>query len=455
MSPPRAAERIDLKTLYLLLTGHQLFSDFPENSINGIYIADQKGNTLWVSSGCEQLWGYAAADLLGKNVVDLERKGVWKPSGVRKVLEARSRVSLTQETAVGRCLRIVGTPVFDGSGSLSRVINGALDVGETGRNAGEGVEESRFFWSESMGEVDRLLDTVAPLDMTVLITGESGTGKEIAARRLHARRSPDGPFVKIDCGAVPANLLESELFGYESGAFSGADKKGKKGLVETAAGGTLFLDEIGEIPLVLQSKFLRLIQDKTYLKLGGTRERTVDTRIIAATHRDLAAMVENKEFRLDLYYRLNVLPVQLPPLRERKDDIPALVDFLRRRFERRFGYVRCFNQQAIACLRDYPWPGNIRELENIVERMMITSARQTIDACDLPAPISGDTRGKPAELRNVMPLRDCLRLTEDSLLRMAWQKYGTTTGVARALGIDQSTASRKLRKLFDPRPDFL
>lgn len=450
MKPTPASERIDLKTLYLLLTGHELFSDFSGDAINGIYIADHTGNTLWVSSGCEQLWGYTAVDLLGKNVVDLERRGVWKPSGVRKVLEAQARVSLSQETAVGRQLRIVGTPVFDSSGSLSRVINGALDISGVTKscNQKEGDNEDCFFQGCAMQEVTRLIDRTAPLDMMVLITGESGTGKEVVARQIHAQRSPDKPFVKIDCGAIPANLLESELFGYEAGAFSGADKSGKKGLVEQAGEGTLFLDEIGEIPLSLQSKFLRLIQDKTYLKVGGTKERRVEARIMAATHRDLAKMVDNSEFRLDLYYRLNVLPIHLPPLRERKNDIPALVEYFCRRFARRFGYARHFNRHAFECLRDYSWPGNIRELENIVERMMVTAEQYTIDACDLPTAITGETYKKPLELQDMMPLKDCLRLTEEKLLEMAWQKYGTTTGVARALGIDQSTASRKLRKLL-------
>jgi transcriptional regulator with PAS, ATPase and Fis domain len=445
----RDSERIDLKTLYLLLTGHELFSDFAGNAINSIYIADKQGSTLWVSSGCEQLWGYTAAYLHGKNVVDLERKGVWKPSGVRKVLEARKRVRLMQETGVGRRLHIVGNPIFNCDGELSRVINGALDVSAPPEKIGE---EGCFFQSRSsaMREVNRLIGKVAPLDITVLITGESGTGKELAARQIHRLRSPDKPFVKIDCGALTGNLLESELFGYDSGAFSGADRSGKKGLIETASAGTLFLDEIGEIPLSLQNKFLRLIQDKTYFKVGGTREHAVEARIIAATHRNLKNMVENREFRMDLYFRLDTLPIHLPPLRERKQDIPDLVEFFRGRFKLRFGYTRQFNRQALDCLHKYPWPGNIRELKNIVERMILTAEQHTIDACDLPVPFSEESCGQPVELDDVMPLKDCLRLTEENLLHLAWRKYGTTTNVAKALGIDQSTASRKLRKLLQP-----
>ncbi len=445
MKPVHHSEAIDLKTLYLLLTGHELFSDFAGNVINSIYIADRHGNTLWVSGGCEQLWGYSAIELRGKNVVDLERKGVWKPSGVRKVLEARKRVILTQETGVGRRLRIVGTPVFDCGGELSRVINGALDVSPSAVTTAEEPGQDCFFQSGAMREVNRLIGRVAPLGVTVLLTGESGTGKDLAARQIHKLRTPDKPFVKIDCGAIAANLLESELFGYEPGAFSGADRSGKKGLVETAGGGTLFLDEIGEIPLSLQSKFLRLVQDKTYLKVGGTKEHTVEARIIAATHRNLEEMVENKEFRLDLYFRLNTLPIHLPPLRERKSDIPALVEYFCGRFEQRFGYTRRFSRQALECLLNYSWPGNIRELENTIERMLLTSEQHIIGDGDLPVAVSGAPY--KLSLDSVMPLKDCLRLTEENLLHMAWQKYGTTTNVAKALGIDQSTASRKLRKL--------
>ena len=448
MKPVHISERIDLPTLYLLLTGREFFPNASGNAINSIYIADSHGDTLWVSSGCEQLWGYTAQELYGKNVVDLERKGVWKPSGVRKVLEARKRVAVAQETAVGRHLHIVGTPIFDGKGNLNRVVNSAMDVSRRDRQAGDG--QDFFFQSEAMREVNRLIDRVAPLDVSVLVTGESGTGKDIVARRIHRLRSPDKAFVKVDCGAISTNLLESELFGYEPGAFSGAERSGKKGLVEAAGDGTLFLDEIGEIPLSLQSKFLRLVQDKTYLKVGGFKERRLNARIIAATHRDLAKMVEDKEFRLDLYFRLTTLPIHLPPLRTRRSDIPALVDYVRARFERRFGYSRQFNARALACLANYPWPGNIRELENIVERMLLTAETNTIDACDLPGAISGESYEKGVDLGGVMPLKDCLRLTEENLLQMAWRKYRTTTGVARALGIDQSTASRKLRKIGGP-----
>ena len=449
MKPAHRPELIDLRTLYLLLTGHELFSDFAGKVINSIYIADRQGNTLWVSGGCEQLWGYTATELRGKNVIDLERKGVWKPSGVRKVLEARKRVMLTQETCVGRLLHIVGTPVFNSSGELSRVINGALDLSPHMESAvGDGGSKC-FFENSAMREVNRLINIVAPLDITVLLTGESGTGKDLIARQIHALRDPDKPFVKVDCGAIVDNLLESELFGYKSGAFSGADRSGKEGLVEAAGEGTLFLDEIGEIPLSLQSKFLRLIQDKTYLKVGDTKERRVEARIIAATHRNLEEMVTDKKFRLDLYFRLNTMPIHVPPLRERTSDIPKLVEYFRNRFEHRFGYSRYFSREALDCMTRYAWPGNIRELETTVERMLLVAEQHVINNCDLPTTISGEMHSPPLKLDGLMPLKDCLRLTEENLLQKAWQQYGTTTKVAQALGIDQSTASRKLRKLFN------
>ncbi len=239
--------------------------------------------------------------------------------------------------------------------------------------------------SEGVRHVRQLIERVAQSDSTVLILGESGTGKEVVARNLHYRSSRRGkPFVAVNCGAIPADLLESELFGHEKGAFTGA-VSARQGRFELATGGTLFLDEIGEMSLAMQVKLLRVIQERTYERVGGSRTLRVDVRLIAATHRDLEREVQAKRFREDLYYRLNVFPIHMPPLRDRIDDIPLLIAELNNRLRQERGSAVRFTAEAMTVLQRYSWPGNVRELANLVERLTILFPDGTVDTKDLPA----------------------------------------------------------------------
>lgn len=234
-------------------------------------------------------------------------------------------------------------------------------------------------------EVRRLITQVAETDANVLILGESGTGKEVVARAIHSLSSRSaGPFVPINCGAIPAELLESELFGHEKGAFTGAIAT-RRGRFELAQGGTLFLDEIGDMPMPMQVKLLRVLQERLYERVGGNKPLQADVRIIAATHRDLEAMIRTQGFREDLYYRLNVFPIETPALRERIDDIPLLLqDLLHRHAEQHQGFIR-LTQRAQESLMQYPWPGNVRELSNLLERLLILYPHQIVDVADLPS----------------------------------------------------------------------
>ncbi len=242
--------------------------------------------------------------------------------------------------------------------------------------------------SPRMQQVFSLIERVSKTSSTAMIHGESGTGKELIARAIHfAGPRAQNRFLSVNCGAMPENLLESELFGHERGAFTGAVKT-KPGLFQEASGGTLFLDEIGETTPAMQVKLLRVLQEKTLRKVGGTAEESVDARIIAATNRDLAQLVEQGDFREDLYYRINVIPVNLPPLRDRREDIPLLVDYFVGKFSEQLGIERVrITQRAMEQLERYDWPGNVRELENLVERTMALSTGEAIDAGDLPAQI--------------------------------------------------------------------
>ena len=291
---------------------------------------------------------------------------------------------------------------------------------------------------------------LAQVDSTVLILGESGVGKEVVAELIH-ESSPrqEHPFVKVSCAAIPEHLLESELFGYKPGAFTGALRTGKIGLIEEANNGTLFLDEIGEMPLGLQAKMLRVLQDKSFAPVGGVHRITVDVRIIAATNRHLEELVEQKLFRRDLYYRLNVVPVYVPPLRERREAIFDFVYLFLGRFNQKHGLSKQIEADAMDELISTEWPGNVRQLENTVERLMVMARSDVITREDVYRAIGGSDPGScavpPAALEN-KSLQEILEKAERAALARALEKHHSTRAVARALGINQSTVVRKMQR---------
>ncbi len=295
----------------------------------------------------------------------------------------------------------------------------------------------------------RLVDLclrVAPADSTVLITGESGVGKELFANLIHAQSNRAlGPLVKINCGAIPENLLESELFGYEAGAFTGANRQGKLGMFELAHGGTLLLDEVGELPLHLQVKLLRAIQTQEIVRVGGVKTKKVDIRVVAATNRDLAQMVSTGAFRQDLYFRLNVVPLEVPPLRERREDILPLLHHMQIKFTHKLKMEKRFAPEVLKALHNYTWPGNVRELENIVEQLFVLTPGYEVTAADLPPKLCRE-RGGSVKVSGIMPLRQAVQAVEEQLLTEALSVCGGTYQAAAALGIDQSTFVRKLTK---------
>jgi DNA-binding NtrC family response regulator len=302
--------------------------------------------------------------------------------------------------------------------------------------------------SESMMAVFRMIETIARTNSTVLITGESGTGKDLVARAIHfhsLRR--EQPFVALNCGAVPETLLESELFGHMRGSFTGADSN-KKGLIEVAERGTIFLDEIGETNATMQVKLLRVLQDRTFRRLGGTEEVHADIRVIAATNQDLQKLVAEGSFREDLFYRINVIPVHLPPLRERREDIPLLTEaFLKKCAEGSRKELRGMTEAALAQLMDYAWPGNVRELENVVERAVTLARGEKIVPEDLPASIRG-ARGERKVIddaaERILPLAE---VEKEYILRILEKTGGNKYQAAQTLGIDRKTLYRKLAEI--------
>ena len=304
--------------------------------------------------------------------------------------------------------------------------------------------------SSALRKVLRLVETVAPGDSTVLLLGETGTGKELVARAIHNRsRRNDRTFVKLNCAAIPSGLLESELFGHERGAFTGAVTQ-KIGRLELADQGSLFLDEIGDIPLELQPKLLRVLQEREFERLGSTRTKKVDVRVVAATHRDLEEMIIEKQFRSDLYYRLNVFPISIPPLRERSEDIPPLVRHFVRQASRRMNKtIDTIPAETMKALTEYQWPGNIRELENVVERAVILSPGSVLHVPlrDLQSRITvGHDSERPDRLADVE--REHIR----SILKETRWVLSGSKGAAARLGMNRSTLYFRMKKLGIVRP---
>lgn len=302
-------------------------------------------------------------------------------------------------------------------------------------------DDELLYGSNKMQRIIDIIYQVAGVNSTILLLGESGVGKSKLAHMIHqvSNRS-DKPFMAINCGTIPESLIESELFGYEDGAFTGSKRGGKKGLFEEADTGTVFLDEIAELPMNVQVKLLDVIQENKIRKVGSTKSQTVDLRIIAATNKDIKAMVDQKLFREDLYYRLNVVPLAIPPLRERKEEIPSLVNHFVKKCNQKYGLKVSLSAEMISRLQNYQWPGNIRELENVVERIVVTNSDEW-----LPGESHSVPSERSIEVKELIPLKEAKQLLERDLISRAYKKYKTTYKAAEALGVDQSTVAKKIK----------
>lgn len=307
--------------------------------------------------------------------------------------------------------------------------------------------------SPSMEEILKNATKISKVDTTTLILGETGVGKEGIAKYIHfnSDRKNKG-FITINCGAIPENLIESELFGYEPGAFTGACKGGKIGLFQLADGGTIFLDEVGELPLLTQVKLLRVIQEKKIEKVGGINSIPVDIRIIAATNKDLKQLIKTKVFRSDLYYRLSVFPIEIPPLRERKEDIKLLVEFFLNEFNEKYNFDCHFTDESLEFLYNYDWPGNVRELRNVVERQVIMVDGNEIKSMSLPEEVLNCKKNQEymISINNYSikgySLKDITERVELEVINDAITRYGNIKNASKALGVDSSTIVRKRQR---------
>jgi PAS domain S-box-containing protein len=447
---------------------------------DAVFVDDANGNALWLNHSCEQLYRIKREEIVGKNVRELEQTGVFTPSVARMVIESGEQADAVHKNKDGKRILSRGIPLKDKNGAITLIVTTSRDITELidlqnelefVQNTLQGLQdESKFYTSAdvvvqsgAMRDVLQLAKRLAELDSTVLITGESGVGKGVIAQLLHENGArKEGPFIQVNCGAIPENLIESELFGYEKGAFTGSSAEGKHGLFESAARGSIFLDEISELPLNLQVKMLQVIQEKSITRVGGVHPLPVDVRIISATNRDLLGLVRSGQFREDLYYRLNVVPIYVPPLRERPEDVTPLIAYFLNRFNIQMNDHKELTHDALAILTTYNWPGNVRELQNIIERLMITTSAAEIKPENIPGFIreynrntTGKSTGMPgigvgdivgAGVRVSGELKADVDAFEKELLLKASEQYGSTREMAKALGTTQPTIVRKLQK---------
>lgn len=435
---------------------------------DGIYISDEKGYGIRVNKAYEQITGLTSKELINKDLAEIVAKGIISKSSTLKAIEKKKPITYTQKYKDNKELLVSSNPIFNDEGELYRVVTTARDITELNqlqKRLSESDERSKKYYqelillreqqmetgeivavSQSMCAVVDLAKRAAKVDSTCLILGESGVGKDVIARLIHSNgKRCKQPFIKINCGAIPRELLEAELFGYEVGAFTGARKEGKPGMFEMAHEGTFFLDEIGEMPLDLQVKLLEILQDRTLYRVGGTKPIRIDVRIIAATNRNLAEMVKKGLFREDLYYRLNIIPIEIPPLRERPEDILPLVEMMLRQLNERFAKNTTLSSEVQQCLLNYQWPGNIRELHNIIERMMVMSREEIVGMEYVPRGLSKQCENLVENISS-NKLQEVLEEVEKKLLLKNLRECKTIRKAAEALGVDHSTVCRKIQK---------
>ncbi|WP_408005294.1 sigma-54 interaction domain-containing protein [Pseudalkalibacillus berkeleyi] len=432
-----------------------------------IVVTDQKGTIVKVSDLTGSIYGVKSDDLIGKSVYDLESEGLFTPLATPLVLEKKKKVTFVQTTKGNKRLLVTGVPVFNEQNDIYKVVSYSHDITELMEMKSylENLEDemervkselellrNRFSSthgiiarSVKMEHVIKLSLQIAQVDANILLLGDSGVGKSMLANFIHQKSSrKTGPFIEVNCGSIPEQLFEAEVFGYEGGAFTGANRNGKAGLVELAEGGTLFLDEVGELPLEQQVKVLKLIQEKQFYRVGGTKPRKVDFRLVAATNKDLLQAVNEKRFRKDLYFRLNVVPITIPKLKERREDIVPLIELFMKRFTEKYNRQRTIEDNAMQIMLNADWDGNVRELMNVIERMVVISHSTVITAEYLPESLL-----EPKEeytISGEVNLNDILSNVEEKLLREARERYQTTTKMAEMLGISQPTVVRKLSK---------
>ena len=459
-----------MKTLFedeIMENFHSILNTMDE----GIYITDADGKTLFVNQAYEQLTGLSNSFLCGKTVYELVDMGIFNKILNPEIVKTSRKAISVQELGDNKKVILRGFPIFKNN-KVCLVITFVRDITSMVQLT-EQVEQQRrliddyqermlfmaqehahikdmdkVFVSPTMQKLLCILRKISSTDATTLLLGETGVGKDVLARLIHDLSTrKDKMFLKVDCGSIADTLIESELFGYIPGAFSGASSKGKPGYFEMADGGTVMLDEIGELPLPMQAKLLRVLQDQEIMRVGSSTAKKVDVRIVAATNKNLEESMKNGQFRSDLYYRLNVAVLNIPSLRDRVKDIRPLVEYFLKKFALKYKHKVTFAESTLKILESYHWPGNVRELQNLIHSLIITRDQPVILPADLPPHIAGYSKNTcslscPIEAR---PLKEIMADVEKELLINALNALGSVNEVAKMFSIDRTTVFRKTR----------
>lgn len=439
------------------------------NTINdGIYISDSKGFTLLVNDKYAEMTGIAKNEVEGRHISELIFSGYFDSSVTLEVLSKKSKVSVLQKTKDQEKVWLVnGNPFQNENGNIKMIINSVYDMTDL-NNLRENLKRQEKINNHQQQEIDllkskikdvpyfignspqikeikRKISKISDIDSTVLIVGETGSGKNVIARAIHELRShQSGPFIEVNCGAIPEHLMESELFGYIEGAFTGAAKGGKAGLIESADKGTLFLDEIGELPLSLQVKLLTFLQDKKVRRVGDVKYRTVNTRVMAATNQKLEELVAERKFREDLYYRLSVVPVVMPPLRKLKEDIELFTEYFLQKYNIQYNKGISINPSIFYYLNNYNWPGNVRELQHLIEQLVVLSEEDVINVGDLPEHIKYNVNQPKVSKQGLQEILDDM---EKEIIKNRWKEIPDMGLLAKSFNIHRTTLMRKINKL--------
>ncbi|MCP4119143.1 MAG: AAA domain-containing protein [Desulfobacteraceae bacterium] len=444
-----------------------------EYATDGILLTDATGHVLALNKSYSILFDVLPEEVLGRNVEKLAEEGAWSPSLFQRVAQKQETLSVVQTTRHGKRILSTGTPVFDDNQRLRYVLfndrdmslqsmlesptSEPIEVAVHAQSKQEhGIAETEQYTlngivikSAAMKKQLHLALRVAKFPIPVLLTGESGVGKSMIARFIHDQ-SPrrDGTFVAINCGAIPEQLMESELFGHTKGAFTGASTRGKKGRIEAAHGGTLFLDEISEMPYLLQVKLLQFLETKQIYPVGSTVAVPVDCTVIAATNQHIPSMIRNKTFREDLYYRLNGVPIELPSLRERKEEIPSLAHFFLEQYSARFGISATLTDAACEAMQGLEFKGNVRELSHLIQRLIIVAEQGCIDTDHVREWAEISVRYEISDTGVYSgTLSEQVSQFERDLIRKTVRRCGNQEKAAKELGMHQSTLSRKMQSI--------
>lgn len=449
----------------------ELFIQALNASSDGVLISDKEGNVLYVNHAYENTTGLNKDDILGKNLKLLLEQKLFNTSASLSVLETQKPISLLHKYVTGKSALTTASPIFNkeeligvvcNTRNISELVELRKELEETKELTQKYSDELQklrkeqlkceglIYKSQAMADTLKFASKAAVFDSTVLISGESGTGKEVLAKFIHQHSlRKDGPFIKVNCSAIPAELFESELFGYVPGSFTGASSQGKTGMFELADGGTILLDEIGELDLSVQPKLLRVLQEMEVHPVGAEKPIKIDIRVLAATNVNLGEAVKEGRFREDLFFRLNVLPIKIPALRERKEDVSEIASYFLEKLNKKYKKNINFTSEVENILANYSWPGNVRELENLVEYLFIVNPTDQITIEQLPSWVLTEhvMEEYNCDNGNCIPrLNYMLDMYEKNIVTVALRKHNSIKDTAETLDIHPSTLFRKIKK---------